>query len=60
MLHHLRVLENAGLLARHRTGSAVAQKLKPGTFVAAMVEVQHLSGAAGPAKRSTAQAASGI
>jgi len=54
LLHHLRVLEKAGLLARHRAGGSVSQKLKPGALATAMAEVQRLSVAAGPATRRAA------
>ena len=45
LLHHLRVLERAGLIRRRRTGSTVTHALKPATLAAAIGEVDRLTGA---------------
>jgi len=54
LLHHLRVLERAGLLARRRSASTTAHILKPGPLTAAIGEVQRLSAKAKPAPGHTA------
>ena len=44
LLHHLRVLERAGVVLRRRTGSTVAHVLKPGPLSSAIGEVDRLTG----------------
>ncbi len=39
LLHHLRILEAAGVVARQRKGSSVSQILRPSPLLAAMREV---------------------
>jgi len=46
LLHHLRILERAGLVLRRPTGSTVSHVLKPGPLTSAMGEVDRLTGAA--------------
>ncbi|MCB1356110.1 MAG: winged helix-turn-helix transcriptional regulator [Maritimibacter sp.] len=52
LLHHLTVMERAGLITRRRRGSSVAQAITPGPLAAAMAEVTSLTRSATPAVRA--------
>lgn len=43
LLHHLRVLERAGLITRRRTGNTVAHVLRPVSLEAAIRDVDRLA-----------------
>ncbi|MCB1329703.1 MAG: helix-turn-helix transcriptional regulator [Maritimibacter sp.] len=50
--HHLKVMEQAGLLARRRKGSRVAQTITAGPLTQAMSDVAGLARAVTPAVRA--------
>jgi DNA-binding transcriptional ArsR family regulator len=52
LLHHLRIMERAGLVTRRRTGATVLHRLTPGPLVRAMREVDMLQKSAQPPVRA--------
>jgi DNA-binding transcriptional ArsR family regulator len=50
LLHHLQVMENAGLIRKQRTGATVNRVVTPGPLAAALSETSRLAASArGPA-----------